>query len=97
MYGFIVSSSATSVKIEYSGAVLLWMKQLRIGNAVQLRLEFKFKSSQYRLHELQLHAHFNDFNVHGEWFKFPTDPDYDAIVTKSVILTLFTYVIVFIS
>ena len=79
MYGFIVSSSATSVKIEYSGAVLLWMKQLQIGNAVQLRLE-------YRLHELQLHAHFNDFNVHGEWFKFPTDPDYDAIVT------LFTYV-----
>ena len=79
---FIRMVNTSYVKIGFSGDVIQRLKQLSIGNAILLQLDYKFKSSRYRLHESSLHAYFIDNNVRGEWFELPTDTNYDNIVHK---------------
>jgi hypothetical protein len=79
---FIRMVSTPYVKIGYSGVVLQRLKQLSTGNAFKLKLEYKFRSSQFRLHESMLHAHFVQQHVSGEWFDLPESTDYDGIVRE---------------
>jgi hypothetical protein len=79
---FIRMVDTSYVKIGFSGDVTRRLKELRTGNAIDLQLEYKFKSRQFRLHESNLHEYFIDNNVQGEWFELPWYTDYDAIVHK---------------
>ena len=79
---FIRMVDTLYVKIGFSSDVIQRLKQLSIGNAVVLQLDYKFKSSRYRLHESSLHTYFIDNNVRGEWFELPTDTEYGNIVHK---------------
>ena len=84
---FIRMDDTQYVKIGFSGDVFKRLKQLSTGNPVKLVLEYKFRTCQYRLHESQLHVHFNTCKVYGEWFELPLGINYAAIVKEICTVT----------
>jgi hypothetical protein len=66
---FIRARGTEMVKIGFSNNPHKRLKQLNTGNAIDLKLEYSFKTESYRQHERMLHTHFKGYHVRGEWFR----------------------------
>ena len=79
---FLRMKGTLFVKIGFASDVLTRLRHLQIGNAVQLELEFKFKTKRFRELESRLHRISQNCHVQGEWFSFAPETNFSQLVTK---------------
>ena len=81
---FLRMEGTQYVKIGFSADVQARLRHLQIGNAIPLKLEYKFKTQSFREHESSLHCHLHACHVQGEWFKLPQHTDFPHLVSETL-------------
>ena len=68
-----VIQSGDYTKIGIAGAVPGRMRELQVGNPIELQLLHHWPSERAEADEYSIHQHLREWRVRGEWFKLPCD------------------------